>query len=122
MDKQVLARWDDLQDRAPAGFLVDNVDLVAVRYGDEVAVFYGRCLHRGALLADGHVDDQNLICGVHDWDYRLESGISEYNNDEQLPKFNSWIEDGDVQIDHDEIREWELEHPQPYDRESYQGA
>lgn len=122
MDKQVLVRWDDLQDRAPAGFLVDNVDLVVVRYGDEVSVFYGRCLHRGALLSDGHVDGQNLICGVHDWDYRLESGISEYNNDEELPKFNSWVENGDVLIDHDEIREWEREHPQPYNRDAYQGA
>ena len=122
MDKHILARWDDLKDRAPAGFLVESVDLVAIRFGDELSVFYGRCLHRGALLADGYVDGRNLICGVHNWDYRLQTGISEYANDEQLPKFNAWVEDGDVFVDLDEIREWERANPQPYDRDSYQGA
>ena len=60
-----VALWDDLQDRKPAGALVANVDLVIVRYEDKVSVLYGRCLHRGALLEDGHVDGDNLICGVH---------------------------------------------------------
>ena len=57
-----VARWDDLIDRKPAGALVANVDLVIVRYEDKVSVLYGRCLHRGALLEDGHVDGDNLIC------------------------------------------------------------
>jgi len=34
MNKQAIARWDDLLDWAPAGFLVGNVDLVAVRFDD----------------------------------------------------------------------------------------
>lgn len=83
---------------------MENVDLLAIRFGDELSVFYGRCLHRGALLADGHVDGRNLVCGVHNWDYRLQTGISEYANDEQLPKFSSWVEDGDVFVDLDESR------------------
>ena len=122
MRKQVVARWKDLQDRVPAGALIENVDLVVIRYDDEVTVLYGRCLHRGALLADGHVDGENLICGVHDWDYRLSTGVSEYNNAERLPKFQGWIEDGNVVVDADEIQEWERENPQPYKRDTYQGA
>jgi nitrite reductase/ring-hydroxylating ferredoxin subunit len=39
MNKQAIARWNDLQDRVPAGFLVGNVDIVAVRFGDELSVF-----------------------------------------------------------------------------------
>ena len=31
--------------------------------------------HRGALLADGYVDGRNLICGVHGWDYRYDTGV-----------------------------------------------
>jgi glutamate synthase domain-containing protein 2 len=122
MRKEKIARLDELQDRVPAAALVENVDLVVVRHGDEVSVLYGRCLHRGALLSDGHVDGDNLICGVHDWDYRLDTGISEYNNEERLPKFNSWVEDGDVLVDADEIREWEQKNPQPYKRDEYLGA
>lgn len=121
MRKQMVIRWEDLQDQTPTGVLVENVDLVIVRYGADVSVFYGRCLHRGALLADGHVDGRNLICGVHNWDYRIDTGISEYNNEEKLPKFSAWVEDGQVLVDADEIAEWELKNPQPYDREAYLG-
>ena len=72
MKKVRIALWNELEDRRPTGALVGNTDLVVVRYGDDVSVMYGRCLHRGALLADGHVDGKNLICGVHGWDYRVD--------------------------------------------------
>jgi glutamate synthase domain-containing protein 2 len=74
------------------------------------------------MLADGHVEGDNLICGVHHWDFRYDTGISEYNPAERLHKFSAWIEDGEVFVDTDEIAEWERENPQPYDRTGYQGA
>ena len=80
MKKVVVADWAALADRTPAYALVANVDLVVIRHGERVSVLYGRCLHRGALLADGFVDGDNLICGLHNWDYRIDTGISEYNN------------------------------------------
>jgi glutamate synthase domain-containing protein 2 len=121
MRKVSVARLAELQDRSPAYALVEGVDLVVVRFDDDVSVFYGRCLHRGALMADGRVEGNNLICGVHDWDYRLESGVSEYNNAEALPKFEHWVEDGEVRVDADALVAWAREHPQPYERARYQG-
>ncbi|WOR15507.1 glutamate synthase-related protein [Hyphomonas sp. FCG-A18] len=122
MDKISIAKWDDLKDRQPEYALVGEVDLVVVRFDETVSVFYGRCLHRGALMADGHVDqNDNLICGVHNWDYRLDTGVSEYENSEKLPKFTAWIEDGDVLVDADEINAWGLANPQPYKRDEYLG-
>ena len=122
MNKTSVARWSELADRIPAHALVANVDLVVIRYDDAVSVLYGRCHHRGALLADGHVDGENLICGVHGWDYRYRSGVSEYENDERLDRFSSWIEDDQVFVDADEIAAWERDHPQPYRRDEYQGS
>ena len=121
MQPETVARWDDLEDRVPSGALVGNVDLVIVRHDDDVSVMYGRCLHRGALMADGHIDGDDLICGVHGWDYCYRTGISSYDNSERLHRFSSWIEDGTVVVDADEIAAWEREHPQPYDREAYLG-
>ena len=112
---------EDLEDRVPAHALVVGVDLVVTRYDDEVSVLYGRCAHRGALMSDGFVDGDNIICGLHGWDYRLDTGVSEYNNSETLPRFNSWVDDGGVFVDEDEIAAWVKAHPQPYDRNSYQG-
>ena len=121
--KVKVADWHALEDRQPAYALVAGVDLVVIRYGDAVSVLYGRCLHRGALMADGRIEGANLICGVHGWDYRFDTGISEYKNDEALHKFSAWIDvDEDaVFVNEQEVKDWEREHPQPYHREDYQG-
>ena len=130
MKKVPVAVWNELEAGTPTGALVANVDLVIVRYArggvDQASVLYGRCLHRGALMADGHVDGENLICGVHGWDYRYDTGISEYNNAERLHKFTSWIEADDggvvkVWVDEDEVRAWEQGNPQPFKRDEYLG-
>lgn len=119
--KQSVAKLSELPDRKPAYALVGEVDLVVVRFDETVSVFYGRCLHRGALMADGFVSGDNLMCGVHYWDYRLDSGVSEYANNEALPKFKSWIEGDDVLVDADEINAWAHENPQPFRRDEYLG-
>lgn len=129
MRQHVVAKWDDLEPNKPTYALVRKVDLVVTRFRsndeDRVSVLYGRCLHRGALMSDGHVEGQNLICGVHGWDYRVDTGISEYNNKEKLHKFGAWIEEIDgvrsVVVDESEIAAWEKANPQPYQREEYLG-
>ena len=79
-----LVKWADLPEKTPTYCLADKTDLVIIRYGENVSVLYGRCLHRGALLSDGTIEGTNLICGVHGWDYRYDTGISEYNSEEVL--------------------------------------
>ena len=116
-----VAAWSDLEDRKPAYALVAEVDLVVIRRGQEVSVLYGRCLHRGALMADGCVRGDNLICGLHGWDYRIDSGVSEYNNAEALHRFEAWVEDDGVFVDAAEVQAFARKHPQPYQREAYLG-
>lgn len=118
-----VATWSELEDRTPTYALVANVDLVVVKYDDKVSVLYGRCLHRGALLADGFVRGDDLICGVHNWDYRYDTGISAYNNDEVLHKFSAWIdkENDEVVVDEKEVADWQEANPQPYQRGEYLG-
>jgi methylamine---glutamate N-methyltransferase subunit C len=122
MHRISIAQLDQLADRQPAHALVGEVDLVIVRYGQTLSVLYGRCLHRGALMADGHVEGDNLVCGLHQWDYRLDSGVSAYSNHEALQKFSHWVEAGQVWVDADEIAAWRQAHPQPFDRSAYLGA
>jgi len=121
MKKIAIKQWNEVEDRIPSYALVADVDLVVVRVDDAVSVLYGRCAHRGALMSDGHMDGDNLICGLHGWDYRWDTGVSEYNNSETLPKFNAWVEGGEILVDEDEIRAWSKKKPQPYQRDSYQG-
>lgn len=121
IDPVKIADFNQLPDRQPTHALVENTDLVVIRYGDEVSVLYGRCLHRGALLSDGHVDGDNLICGLHNWDYRIDTGVSEYNNSEVLHKFKSAVHEGDVYADKADVIAFEELHPQPFNRSEYLG-
>lgn len=116
-----LCSLDELIDRQPTHKIINDLDLVAIKYDKEISVLYGRCLHRGALMADGHIDGDNLICGVHGWDYRVDTGVSAYNNAEVLHKFSTKIENEIVYVDEIEIREFVKEHPQPFNRDSYLG-
>jgi len=115
--------FDSLKPLEPAYALVANVDLVVIRWPDEqkVSVLYGRCLHRGALMADGYIDGDNLVCGLHNWDYAYRTGVSSYDPSERLQRFSAWVEEGKVWVDESEIAAWEAAHPQPYDRARYQG-
>ncbi|RMH81533.1 MAG: glutamate synthase [Actinomyces sp.] len=100
---------------------VAGVDLVVVGDGDEHAVLYGRCLHRGALLADGTRRGDDIVCGLHGWDYRWRTGISAYDERQRLERFRSWLVDGELFVDGDEVAAFARRHPQPYDDSDYQG-
>ena len=117
-----VAKFSALAEKQPIHALVSKTDLVVIRYGDEVSVLYGRCLHRGALLSDGSVEGDNLICGLHNWDYRIDTGVSEYNNSEVLNKFTATIEGDDVIVDEQEVIDFEVDSPPAFNRDEYLGA
>ncbi len=116
-----LAKLEDLNDREPAYALAESTDLVLVKYDDHVSVLYGRCQHRGALMSDGAIIGNDIVCGLHNWDYRYDTGVSSYNNSEKLHKFNEVIEDGYVCVSRVEILEFQINNPQPFNRDAYQG-
>ncbi len=122
-NRHKVATWSELKDREPAYALVNEIDLVVIRYDDSVSVLYGRCAHRRALMSDGHVRGDNLICGVHGWDYRLDTGVSEYNNHEALHKFTATIdpEADAVFVDAAELAAYAKQHPQEFKRDEYLG-
>jgi len=123
MQKTAVATYTELVPLEPTYALVAGVDLVVVRWKQEnqVSVLYGRCAHRGALMADGHIEGGNLVCGLHNWDYCYKSGISSYNPSEKLHRFSAWLEDDKVWVDAEEIQAWAVDNPQPYNRDAYQG-
>ncbi|QXP79083.1 MULTISPECIES: glutamate synthase-related protein [Winogradskyella] len=118
----IIAQVSTLENKEPKHALVNGLDLVIVKFDEDISVLYGRCLHRGALMSDGHVDGENLICGVHGWDYRVDSGVSEYNNKEVLHKFSTKVEGDDLFVDAFEIDAYLQNYPQPFNRDAYLGA
>jgi glutamate synthase domain-containing protein 2 len=122
MEKPIkIASVSKLEEKKPAHKIINGLDLVIIKFDGNISVLYGRCLHRGALMSDGHIEGHNLICGLHGWDYRIDTGVSEYNNKEALQKFTSKIEDGIIYVDEKEINDFLEKHPQPFNRKEYLG-
>lgn len=121
-EKIFLADLADLKPKTPTYALASNTDLVIIAHEKGISVLYGRCHHRGALLADGYVEGHNLYCGVHNWDYLYDTGVSEYNNDEKLHKFTEIVEGNKVYVSRAEIEAFEKENPQPFLRDEYLGT
>ncbi|MCI5056362.1 MAG: glutamate synthase-related protein [Flavobacteriales bacterium] len=122
MNLKPIIKLSQIEDRIPKHGLVSDIDLVIIKYDNNFSILYGRCLHRGALMADGHIEGANLICGVHGWDYRYDTGVSEYNNKEVLHKFSAHVDGENLCVDLDEINKFKEENPPAFDREAYQGA
>ena len=117
-----VAALSELPEREPVAAKVEGVDLVLVRRGDDVSVFYGRCAHRGALMSDGHIDGQLLVCDVHGWRYDIETGVAPVNPAVGLAKFPAWVSDGAVYVDQSAVMAFAKANPQPYGDDGYQGA
>lgn len=112
---------NDLERQNPHYAEALGLDLVVVKFKTQYNVFFGRCLHRGALMSDGFISGNNLICGLHKWDYRADTGVSEYNNKEALHKFTSWVENSEIHVNEQEIAEYLIKHPQPFEKGKYLG-
>ena len=93
MNRIRIATWSEVPDRVPTAATVEDIDLVIIRRGDEHSVLYGRCLHRGALLADGDIVGRRPHLRLARLGLPIESGVSAYNNAEVLEKFTSVVED-----------------------------
>jgi glutamate synthase domain-containing protein 2/nitrite reductase/ring-hydroxylating ferredoxin subunit len=123
MNKLKLSEVESLEPGKLAYALVADTDLVLVRptETDEIFVLYGRCQHRGALMSDGRLRGDRLTCCLHGSTYNCRTGINTYYPGSDLKKFNSWVEQGSVWVDVDEIEAWEQNNPQKYYRKAYQG-
>ena len=103
-NKISIADYNKLEEKTPTYALANNTDLIIIKYDGNVSGALWQMPSPWSALADGYIDGHNLICGVHNWDYRIDTGISEYNNEEKLHKFTSVVENGKVYVDEDEIK------------------
>lgn len=116
-----VAALSDLPDNAPFAVAAAGVDLVLVRRGADVSALHGRCAHRGVLLADGHVDGNLMVCGVHGWRYDVDTGVSPVNPSVALATFPVWVRNGEVYVDESAIAEFARANPQSHGDDGYQG-
>jgi cytochrome P450/nitrite reductase/ring-hydroxylating ferredoxin subunit len=68
------ANSGDLVGHGPFAVSAQGVDVALVRTGAGWRAFQGRCPHQGALLGEGEIENERLVCRNHRWRFSLESG------------------------------------------------
>jgi cytochrome P450/nitrite reductase/ring-hydroxylating ferredoxin subunit len=67
-------RLEDFSDPGPFAASVAGFDVVIVRTSSGLKAYQGRCPHQGALLGEGEVQGDTLVCRNHGWRFDAESG------------------------------------------------
>jgi cytochrome P450/nitrite reductase/ring-hydroxylating ferredoxin subunit len=71
---QRVARVDDVKGAGPHAVAAGGIDIVLVRTERGLRAFEGRCPHRGALLGEGELHGETLVCRNHRWRFDVETG------------------------------------------------
>ncbi len=64
----------ELQGDGPHALSVGDCELVVLRTSAGLRAFEGRCPHQGALLGEGELDGDTLVCRNHRWRFDALSG------------------------------------------------
>lgn len=71
-DWHVVAYAADLPERKPVAVRLLDEDIVLWRVDERVHAWRDLCIHRGAKLSLGRVEQQTLLCPYHGWTYNEE--------------------------------------------------
>jgi len=69
-----LGKVDELRGPGPFAASAAGVDLVLVHGRGGIKAYGGRCPHQGALLAEGEVSGEELVCRNHRWRFDASTG------------------------------------------------
>ncbi|MGQ0648037.1 MAG: cytochrome P450 [Gemmatimonadaceae bacterium] len=69
-----VGRLADLRGDGPFALSADGLDLVVLRTASGLRAFQGRCPHQGALLGEGELDGDALVCRNHRWRFATSTG------------------------------------------------
>lgn len=70
----LLAQRSEIPDQQGLERKIGDTELALFREGELVSCLKDFCPHRGAGLADGHIENGQVICPWHGWKYELENG------------------------------------------------
>src|SRR5512134_1247105 len=69
-----VGRTDDLHGDGPFAVSAQGIDLVVLRTPAGFRAYQGRCPHQGALLGEGELDGDVLVCRNHRWRFHPDTG------------------------------------------------
>lgn len=110
-NKQFLAHIGDLKDGGLVSGEVEGVELIALRSGEDIHVFQGRCPHQGTKLSQGSIAEGKLECAGHGWRFDCVSGAATDHPPVCLQSFPFLLEKDHIWVDVDEVLRWKKQNP-----------
>ncbi len=87
-----LCKVSDLQDRKGQRFIVDDTEVALFKVDNEIYALSNICPHQHtALIYDGFIEDECVVCPAHGWMFELKSGKLKTGN-ARLTKYPVIIE------------------------------
>jgi 3-phenylpropionate/trans-cinnamate dioxygenase ferredoxin subunit len=65
---------DEIRDNEPLGVMVDDMEVVLARHGDELFALQDLCSHAEVALSEGDVEDCTIECWLHGSRFDLRTG------------------------------------------------
>ena len=88
----------DLRQNAGKRFIVDETDVAVFLVNDTIYAVSNICPHKqSALIFDGFLEGDNIVCPVHGWMFNLKNGKTPTGNN-GLRIFETMIKGNDVYI------------------------
>src|SRR5687767_2063650 len=69
-----IGRQSELTGHGPIAASADGHDVVLLQTPSGLRAFEGRCPHQGALLGEGELDGDTLVCRNHRWRFDAATG------------------------------------------------
>ena len=76
---------------------IDKQSLIFVKYGEEIKAYSSLCPHQGANLADGHIENDAIVCPMHQRKYACKNGYDIINHN-VLSKYEVVVEHEQVYV------------------------
>jgi nitrite reductase/ring-hydroxylating ferredoxin subunit len=99
---QAVAELSDLAEGEIRKVSPEGLDVILVRFGDEVEAYLDSCPHEGHPLSLGDLEGDVIICAKHLWEFDARSGkhitrVPRAQHD--LKKAPARISEGRVEVD-----------------------
>lgn len=91
-----LCKFDELLERAGRRFMVDDTEVAVFKINNIVYALSNICPHqRTALIYDGFIEDEFVVCPAHGWKFNIKTGLQ--------PKGQSGLDSFPVMIVKDDV-------------------
>jgi nitrite reductase/ring-hydroxylating ferredoxin subunit len=95
---QPVVRLDELTDGRARYLEIAGHAIALYRSGDSAAALAARCPHAGGSMVHGWIEDDEAVCPLHRWRFRLDDGRCTSVRDEHVRIYGCIVQDGMVYV------------------------